>query len=116
MTLFFASMIIVISLEFKNAEQTFDVQCLPAFALLFGFWNKCSISPINSVLKQKANQGIGRFENRRTNKRFDPLDQQPSGCLTMKILDQFLDLLFLGEEDLGLRIFFFNPLASSSRV
>ena len=93
-------MVIVISLDFKLAEQPFDFERLPAFAVLSGLGDISGIGTVSSFLKKNGNQVIGRFEYGGANQKLNSLDGGSCESLSVETLDQLLDFFFLSEEDL----------------
>jgi hypothetical protein len=83
-----------------------DNQCRAAFADLPGAGLVGSINAVGGFLQQVFQEGVGWLEEGGSEKHFELLDgiagRSPSG----KLRHQRFDLGFLGEEEVGGRLFF----------
>ena len=101
MALLFAGMIIIVPGQREAAKQALD---LDGFATLAPLpWPRlvAGIDLVGGRLEQIADHGIGRLEDRRAQQHLQLLDRSPCGRLGLKLSDQLLDFLLLGEEEVG---------------
>lgn len=111
-----ASVMVVIPLQWKGAEDALHLNGLAALERLSGFGLIVGIGPIRRFLKQPADQRICGFENGRAHQDLPlgvPLAVQRLG---FKTRDQLPDFFFPGKEDGGRERICFFAAAMFRRV
>lgn len=116
MTLFLTLVVIVVALQLEGTKDAMECDALPAHASLSGSSLVTCIDLVGRALQQESHQRVSWFENGRPNQHFQLLYRQAIRLLRLKALYELLDFLLLGQEELGRGVFFFKPLASSTRV
>ena len=116
MALALAGVIIVITSERELAEDPLRPDGFPALAHFSGLGLVGAVNAVGCLLKQPADQGIGRLEDGGAHQRFQLLDGQTVGFPRLEAGHQLLDFLVLGQEEFWRRVFFFDPASLSARV
>lgn len=116
MPLFFAGMVIVITLDGGGAEETLDLERFPPFAVFAGFGLVRGVTAVGGLLQEHPHQRAGRLEQGGAHQQLQLLDQLPAGPLALELHHQPLDFLVLGQEDFGREVFFLKPASRSARV
>src|SRR5262245_3544303 len=109
-------MVVIIALEDEGAEYSINLSADPPFVLLARLGSVGGVNSLSSLLQQPSHQHIGRFENRRADQHLQLLDSYPGWLLGLEPSSYLLDLLVLGPDNLGRKVFFFEPTVRSARV
>ena len=99
--LILALVVVIIPLQLEAAKNPLNPNRFPAFARLPSVRLVMGVDAVGGLLKQPANQRVGRFENRRAHQDFQLGDGVSVERLRFETGDQLLDFFFLGEEDFG---------------
>ena len=103
---FFAFMVVVIALQWKETKYALNRDRLSSLALLARFGLVGGIDLVGSLLQQLADQGVGRLENGGAHQAFELLHSYSVGGRGLKTSHQLLDFLVLGEKEFGRGLFF----------
>ena len=74
------------------------------------------VNLVGRILQQPSHNQFGRFEYGSTHQYFQFLNRHSIELARLELRHQLLDLLVLGQEDLGREVFFFNPPIRAARV
>jgi hypothetical protein len=87
MSLGFAFVIVVITLEFKGTKDAINDEAGSSFALLTGLGLIERIDPIGRGLQEYSHQYVGGLEDRRAHQHLQLLHCQPGGRRSLEACD-----------------------------